>query len=679
MRKLIYLICALSWTHTIVAQKVPFELTVPKSATKSTELLAAFLTKDVSGDSAKARVIYQWVTNNIVYDYVALKKGKGLTFQTGRDVLKTRKALCQGYAYLYRELLNHAGITTAIVEGNTAHERSDSMAYASSSDHMWLLMKLNGTWYVSDPTWDAGYIGRIPKHLEAQKKLEKRNKKREAKLRKWSLKKQEKKKKRWAKRDAKKQDENALGDTYEVSNKIGFVAMPRLDYFMQNPDTFVKTHLPVLPEFQLRTYPLSMPVFYAKETKWESALTIDTAEQVNYNAKVDQYAAKPIHHQWMQVAEQGLSYNPYGYTNTAIHFHNYIGIHLSESFRKNYGQLPKSELTEYLPKLREMNDSLKLYIKYAKEIEKEASAFAKKTISKESKVFKASDKAASSSISKVISSQEKTIDQLKKNGKTLSDDLKSVINKQAAILEDYPTANTAKAFDESSIPSSFVGWKDSLFTLVTQFEVIRHRWDSIAHSDTVLDTRFFWLKEAYEWSYTNMAILSNAPTHYDTDVISQDSLVFEALEELLVFHKEVYPQIMYPDQAMNAYKAIEKHIKSGAARMKKYAQSYTDWKFIPVNNYLMALQYSLLEAMKQDMFQASQDRRQLLAIESHYKGYYEQVKDHLDEEKACKVKNTEYQLELNKIDDKRTKEMFDSMKKNSEEYEEYFKKMLDGK
>ena len=93
----------------------------------------------------------------------------------------------------------------------------------------------------------------------------------------------------------------------------------------------------------------------------------------------------------------------------------------------------------------------------------------------------------------------------------------------------------------------------------------------------------------------------------------------------------------------------------------------------------MALQYSLLEAMKQDMFQASQDRRQLLAIESHYKGYYEQVKDHLDEEKACKVKNTEYQLELNKIDDKRTKEMFESMKKNSEEYEEYFKKMLDGK
>lgn len=137
-------------------------------------LLAHKLTSNLSTDAEKFRAIYTWVSTNIkssgnieriVNKNRDLFKDDSLSFIKWNlqyqkkvfHILKTRKkTVCTGYAYLVKELASLADIECEIINGygRTALSNSEKLEFGN---HSWNGVKLNGKWYLCDPTWSAGY------------------------------------------------------------------------------------------------------------------------------------------------------------------------------------------------------------------------------------------------------------------------------------------------------------------------------------------------------------------------------------------------------------------------------------------------------------------------------------------------------------------------------------------
>lgn len=137
-------------------------------------LLAYNLTHKLPTKVEKLRAIYTWVCNNIRGDYYQNQKVnkyrkkfqndstaymlwndnyKKIVFKT---LLKHKKTMCTGYAYLIKELCFFANIECVIIDGygRTASSNIDKLELIN---HSWNAVKLNDKWYLCDATWSSGY------------------------------------------------------------------------------------------------------------------------------------------------------------------------------------------------------------------------------------------------------------------------------------------------------------------------------------------------------------------------------------------------------------------------------------------------------------------------------------------------------------------------------------------
>lgn len=135
--------------------------------------LARDLAAPYSKDVYKVRSIFRWITDNIAYDYEAINEGK----EPGRpdckgnpdcaeirrkweddflaDVLSSRKAVCNGYAKLFRKLCEINNIKADIVPG---YSKSNPYTIGNplNAKHAWNAVMLDSAWYYLDATWAAG-------------------------------------------------------------------------------------------------------------------------------------------------------------------------------------------------------------------------------------------------------------------------------------------------------------------------------------------------------------------------------------------------------------------------------------------------------------------------------------------------------------------------------------------
>ena len=138
-------------------------------------ILANDLTSRLETDAEKFRAIYFWVCNNIQGDIkqnniVNRKQRKHKNDSLGyldwnndykkkafKTLLKQKKTMCTGYAYLIKELCFLANIECEIINGygRTAESNVKSL---DQMNHSWNAVKLNDKWYLSDATWSSGYI-----------------------------------------------------------------------------------------------------------------------------------------------------------------------------------------------------------------------------------------------------------------------------------------------------------------------------------------------------------------------------------------------------------------------------------------------------------------------------------------------------------------------------------------
>ena len=138
-------------------------------------LLSYKLTSKLPAKVEKFRAIYTWVCNNVRGDFsqhskVSRKRKKlkndSLTLAKWNDeykkvafkkLLKYKKTMCTGYAYLIKELAFLADIECEIIDGygRTVNSNIDALEMAN---HSWNAVKLNNKWYLCDATWSSGYM-----------------------------------------------------------------------------------------------------------------------------------------------------------------------------------------------------------------------------------------------------------------------------------------------------------------------------------------------------------------------------------------------------------------------------------------------------------------------------------------------------------------------------------------
>lgn len=141
---------------------------------KNLPLLTYKLTSKLDTDVEKFRAIYIWISKNIKGDYYMhksvtknrkklkndsisyLKWNKKYSKKVFRSLLKNKKTMCTGYAYLLKTMCKIANITCVIVDGY-GRNTSANIGKLSIPNHSWNAVKLNNKWYLVDATWASGY------------------------------------------------------------------------------------------------------------------------------------------------------------------------------------------------------------------------------------------------------------------------------------------------------------------------------------------------------------------------------------------------------------------------------------------------------------------------------------------------------------------------------------------
>jgi Transglutaminase-like superfamily len=126
----------------------------PEAYARSLNTLADYLTAPARSDLGKARSIYTWIITHIHYDYTSSRNG----FYTSEPdyamrVLKTRKAVCTGYALLFKYMLLRAGVDARNIKGYTRTKNIDAGMPIRRITHEWNAVKLDDDWYLFDLSW----------------------------------------------------------------------------------------------------------------------------------------------------------------------------------------------------------------------------------------------------------------------------------------------------------------------------------------------------------------------------------------------------------------------------------------------------------------------------------------------------------------------------------------------
>jgi hypothetical protein len=131
------------------------------------------LTDGLPTEAERFRAIYMWVCTNISNDYHLFLKNERKRSRFEKDslklihwnsqfnkiifrkLLKNKKTICTGYAYLVKKLADLANLNCEIINGYGRTSTID-IDKLKTPNHSWISVELNGKWYLCDPTWASG-------------------------------------------------------------------------------------------------------------------------------------------------------------------------------------------------------------------------------------------------------------------------------------------------------------------------------------------------------------------------------------------------------------------------------------------------------------------------------------------------------------------------------------------
>ncbi|MCB9758553.1 MAG: transglutaminase [Alphaproteobacteria bacterium] len=132
----------------------PLVARMPPEAEASIAAVAAFIQENEPDPFLRVKALHDYVADRISYDYDSLVPGQRAP-QDAVTVFETRRGVCAGYANLLAALGDETGDEIVYVVGNVRGMDGGLMG----SSHAWNAARVDGRWYLMDPTWDSGYRG----------------------------------------------------------------------------------------------------------------------------------------------------------------------------------------------------------------------------------------------------------------------------------------------------------------------------------------------------------------------------------------------------------------------------------------------------------------------------------------------------------------------------------------
>jgi len=136
----------------VVMDKIPNEKTI------STSEIADYIALNFKTESDKVRAAFYWTANNISYDIENMNEPNFVYSSEEKiaSALKNKKGVCIHYAEVFNEIANKLGIKTVIVVGYTKQN-----GIIAPIGHAWNASKIEGKWFLFDPTWASGYVNNL--------------------------------------------------------------------------------------------------------------------------------------------------------------------------------------------------------------------------------------------------------------------------------------------------------------------------------------------------------------------------------------------------------------------------------------------------------------------------------------------------------------------------------------
>jgi len=140
----------------------------------SSKALAEQILKDFDNEKQRIRALYTWLCLNIRYDMVSYANGQteiGFSYSSKADfnrkmkainnsivnkTLKSRKAVCEGYAQTFKQVSEYLGIPCKLIGGYAKGDVSDINNIPEMENHAWNAVRIDNKWYLVDTTWGAG-------------------------------------------------------------------------------------------------------------------------------------------------------------------------------------------------------------------------------------------------------------------------------------------------------------------------------------------------------------------------------------------------------------------------------------------------------------------------------------------------------------------------------------------
>lgn len=278
----------------------------PKNVSTDVKKLAHHLCDTLEGDFMKANAIYNWITHNIKYDVAALKRGD-LKRPTIKEVLKKKKALCDGYSDLFTEMCQEVGIRALSVSGYGRDWMFDDSDKLYTPRHAWNAVYIANNWHLVDATWGAGVIGQFPNKI--QKTIKKAN-----------------------------------NNPAQQIGKLKFKFKYDPNFFMTPPAEFRIKHLPYDPIWQLTDSLMPLAVFEAGEA--EIAKFNETYGRQGINTKeVNRFYNLEEHIKIIEEAERAYKYNPRFHVSMALQ-HQARAIDSLKKLDKNAPPIKRNAMVE---------------------------------------------------------------------------------------------------------------------------------------------------------------------------------------------------------------------------------------------------------------------------------------------------------------------------------------------
>lgn len=136
--------------------------------------LALDLTAPYGDDIYKLRSIFKWITSNIAYDFRFINRGKEINRPSCEEledcptillkwdedylkkILRTRKAIADGYSKLMKKLCDINYIQCEVIPGY-GRTKPYQIGNNMPLNHSWNAVIIDASWFYMDATWAAGY------------------------------------------------------------------------------------------------------------------------------------------------------------------------------------------------------------------------------------------------------------------------------------------------------------------------------------------------------------------------------------------------------------------------------------------------------------------------------------------------------------------------------------------